>query len=436
MWLLHLVARGLTSRRRANASLLMSAAGIAAGVLSITVVLGIMNGLQDLLIKKLVAVDAYEYAGYLPGQRTLADAREAREQLLAIDGVREAVAFVDEFALADIGGEQSVLRVRALLAEAASRDEAFLRALLIEPSGAEYEGAAAKENAEQTAADAPQENQNPYGIFMSPDGVLLGWNFTSRYGTASGDVVSLTFAGEGAGFIPAQENVSVANIFYTASEYDANLAFISLEGYLDAVAAQQNGQQEKSTAGGAVSNMRFGLRFDGAPTRASLSRVREILSDVTSWQESNRSFYFALKTEKSLLIALAAIIFAVILLHFRFALLRRIGSRAEDIAAVRMMGGSPRQVRLWFWGEAAAAGLCGIAAGLAAGLAVVAYYPRITQILRTLAGNYDISPAPAGFITAAQGLGIILGTGLMIAAAAYTATRRIARGPVASRYES
>ncbi len=406
-----LILQSLCARRKKNLSLFFSMASIAAGVLSLTVVVGVMNGLQDVLIKNLISIEAYEYNGVAPEPLSLLEVEKRMQNIEAIAGVNVVVPFVDEFALISSEKTSLVAHVRAVKSEAAQQDEAFVAAI-------------------RGGVQRPTST----GGFIETGSISLGWALAVRLGVYRGDVVKITLPGAGAGFQPSVQTLLVSDIFYSASSYDSTWAFISLVDYAQSMNYTKKRKENSAethkaftkTPAPKLTGVRFGLRMKNNQT--TMQALQGLLHNVRSWQENNRSFYFALKTEKTLLALLAAIIFAVIALHFRFAMLRRINGKRDDIVSLRAMGATPQNIRMWFFGESACLGALGIAVGLAAGLGIFALYPRVLLLLQGEANlNVPLQNMRLGFLRVSEVAMIIMCTAAIIMTSTYFAVRRVTK---------
>ncbi len=402
MWIAHLIIQSLFAKRKNNISLILSAISIAAGVLSVTVVIGVMNGLQDVLIKNLISIESYEYSGVSAQPLSLSQIKTQTEKIQNIKGINTVVPFIDEFALISTDKGSLVAHVRAIDSNAAQKDMTFVSVM------------------QKTTAHATSTNG-----FIEHGSIQLGWALASQLEVYRGDVIRLTLPGAGLGFKPNTLTLIVSNIFYTASNYDRTWAFISLFDYAQSMAAtssstKQNIKEKKLTG------LRFGLRMKN--TAHTMQGVQSILRNVRSWQENNHSFYFALKTEKTLLALLAAIIFAVIALHFRFTLRRRINTKRDDIVSLRTMGATPQNIRMWFLVESMCIGLLGIVLGLLFGLGIFFAYPKILDMLQNNANVImPLKEIRIGFLHTHEVAAIILCTGIIIMISAYFAVRQVTK---------
>lgn len=104
-----------------------------------------------------------------------------------------------------------------------------------------------------------------------------------------------------------------------------------------------------------------GLRTDGLIEAGSLE----------TWKSYNRSFFGALRTEKTAMMLLVGLIFLVVGVNIYHAMRRTVAERSEDLAVLRALGGSARDLRRTFILDGLAVGAGGALAGLALGLLVV-----------------------------------------------------------------
>ncbi|HRY73912.1 MAG TPA: ABC transporter permease, partial [Spirochaetia bacterium] len=84
----------------------------------------------------------------------------------------------------------------------------------------------------------------------------------------------------------------------------------------------------------------------------------------------NRSFFGALRTEKTVMMLLVGLIFAVVGVNIYHAMRRSVAERMEDIALLKAVGGGAEEIRSAFVLDGLAIGGGGALAGLLLGLLV------------------------------------------------------------------
>lgn len=321
-----------------RASLALAVAGMAAGVMMLTSVLGIMNGLQLGYVEDLVEIGSFHLRIDRDGGRPITpDAVAAIGRHPSVRTVTPLADLVTMVGRADSPARQ-VMTMRAAPADVAVRD----------PSFAERLGLGA----------AP----------LAPGAVTLGVAAAVALGVGAGDTVAVNLIDAAAGgrAVARTARLTVAGTFDSGfADFDRRWALTSLP-----TAAQMTG--------GALP-LQYGVklheRFRDRPARAA---VEAILAGeypdgdyrVRSWRDFNRSFYGALRTEKLLMSTLIGLVFVVVAFNVFHAMRRRIQERRQEIGVLRALGATPAMLRIAYSVEAIAGGAAGVVVGLAVGLVI------------------------------------------------------------------
>jgi lipoprotein-releasing system permease protein len=339
-------ARYLRTGRRdsGNASTILSVAGIAVGVMTLTVVLAVMNGFQLGFIESIVEISSYhlqlkpDRAG--PTETRVAPLDPARiVSIQALPSVTAIVPFVERQALV----EGVFQRPRACSIRAVPMD-----LLSLDPIQAEML------SMREGAFDLRDERS-----------LVIGSELAAGMGTRVGDVLSLTSFASGAGgrLLPRRDTFLVRGIFHTGYyDFDSGLVFMSLSA-----------ADELYGAGGAELSRSWGIkianRFDDSRT---LKEVAALVAGTgftaESWRTYNRSFFDALLMEKLMMMVLVGIIFIVVGFNVYHSLRRSVFERMEEIAVLKAVGIPPWRIQAIFVLEGLVIGLGGGLLGLALGL--------------------------------------------------------------------
>jgi lipoprotein-releasing system permease protein len=340
-----IAARYFRTKRRdtGNASSLLSVAGIAIGVMTLTVVLAVMNGFQLGFIDNIVEISSYHFqihadpAGMREGAAPELDAGRVTN-IRSVSGVTAVVPFVERQALVEgVFQRPRACTVRAVPPELFSLDPVQAGMLSLRD-----------------------------GAFSlsDPRSLVIGSELAAAMGARVGDPLSLTSYATGAGGRPSprRDSFRVSGIFHTGYyDFDTGLVFMSL-GAADTLYGA--GASLPRTWGVKIAN-----RFDDArPLRAVSALLSGTGFSVESWRFYNRSFFDALFMEKLMMMVLIGIIFIVVGFNVYHSLRRSVFERMEEIAVLKAVGVPPRRVQAIFILEGLFIGLAGGAAGLTAGL--------------------------------------------------------------------
>ncbi len=320
------------------ASFLLAALGIAVGTGTLVVVLGVMNGFQSGFIDSILEVDSHHVRislaaedPYGPEPALLAD------RLREDPAVSAALPFAD-FETVALGpsGRAYPLRVKALPEDAGSRDPALTERLGL--GSVPFPGS-------------------------SPGGIVVGAELARQLDVLPGDEISLLTvrASAAEGVEASTVRVRVSEVFHSGYyAFDYGLGFVTFE---------------TARAFGGPVNLVLGVKLrdrfgdEGFAERLS-SRYELPAERVVTWRIYNRSFFGALRMEKTAMMLLVGLIFLVVAVNIFHSLRRTVFEKMEDIAVLKALGGSARTVRSIFVLDGLVTGFLGATCGLAAGLAV------------------------------------------------------------------
>jgi lipoprotein-releasing system permease protein len=304
--------RYFRARRRSSgsASTTLSILGVAVGVMTLTAVLGVMNGFQLGFIESILEVSSYHLQIDGP-LRWTGEPRGALpallEELRSLRGVVAAVPFREEQVIAaGVYADQRGCLIRRVPEDVEAVDPGFRSRLEI------VEG----------SFDLRQRR-----------GLVVGVELARHLGVGAGDAVSVISLDAGAvtSGEPETRTYLVTGLFRTGYyDFDLGLAFASLEDALldarqEASAASRPGPASGVEAG---SGDRTSPWQGGLPVRIGVkirnrfrdqeaaARIRALVPGggfrVSSWREFNRAFFGALRTEKVMMMVLVGLIFVVV----------------------------------------------------------------------------------------------------------------------------
>ncbi|MDD3981823.1 MAG: FtsX-like permease family protein [Spirochaetia bacterium] len=331
------------SLRRAG----LAAAGIAAGVAALIIVIGVMGGLQKGYIDSILEISSF----HLRASSTGPVSDSTMEALRSLKGVSSALRFKETQVLA-IGpsGATVSLALRAFEPGSEGYDPGLAAALGLGKGKRlpEVQGLSlGKEAAASLGADPGSEIR------------LFGMKQTDEEGV-----------------VPISLNLGVASFFTSGYyEFDSTMGFLSFE---QAEAFDQLFDSSEWIVG-----IKLDRRFD---VHRMESAVAAMLPEggwtLVSWREYNRSFFGALRTEKTVMLLLVSLIFVVVGINIFHAMRRNIAGKMADIAVIKSFGASDADVRSIFLLDGLSIGISGALVGAALGL-LAAY--NINPIVEGLA---------------------------------------------------
>lgn len=339
-WVSFVALRYLQARRVKGgaASFLLAALGIAVGTGALVVVLGVMNGFQSGFIDSILQVDSH-HVRISPVSEDPEDpeTRTLVGRLRSDPMVTAALPFADYETVAfGPSGRAHPLRVKALPEDAGSLDPALVERLGL-GEGA-FPGSA-------------------------PGGIFLGAELARQLDVLPGDEVNLLTvrASEAEGVAASTLRVRVTEVFRSGYyAFDYGLGFVSFE---------------TARAFGGPVNLVLGVklkdRFADEGFAARLSARYGVPADrIVTWRAYNRSFFGALRMEKTAMMLLVGLIFLVVAVNIFHSLRRTVFEKMEDIAVLKALGGSARAVRSVFILDGLVTGFLGATCGLAIGLTI------------------------------------------------------------------
>ncbi len=361
-----------TRARRGNAFIsfisLISMLGVAVGVMALIVVLSVMNGFENELRERILGVTSH--ATVERYGEPLADWQGVREVALAQPQVLGAAPYIEGEAMLRRGGALTGALLRGV-------DPALESTV--------------SQVAEQMVAGRLQ------ALASGEYGIVLGRALADVLGVGMGDPVDVLIPQANvtpAGIIPRLRRFTVVGLFELGMyEYDRGQAFIHLG---DAARLYR--------LDGAVGGLR--LRFDDI--FAAPARAREVAAALASrfgaglyvsdWTLRHANFFRAIRTEKTVMFVILALIIAVAAFNIVSTLVMVVTDKRADIAILRTLGAPPASIMTIFVIQGSLIGLIGTALGTAAGVALALNVETLVPAIERLAG-YQFLPSDVYYIS-------------------------------------
>jgi len=337
---------------------LSSMLGIALGVLALITVLSVMNGFEKELRERILGMASHATISGLDG--TLDDWRPLAESASRHPEVRAVAPYVEAQAMLTRGTGVSGVIVRGVLPEeepAVSDIDTYLQ---------------------QGSLDALEP-----GAYR----LLLGRNVALSLGVGVGDKVTLVAPRVTvtlAGVLPRLRRFTVAGLFEVgAAQYDSAFVLMHLE---DAAKVFQ------------VDGQASGLRLKLADLFTAPRVARELAAElggsfwVVDWTQHHANFFRALRTEKTVMFIILTLIVAVAAFNIVSALIMVVTDKESDIAILRTLGATPRNIMTIFIVQGTVIGVVGIAMGAAGGIALASNVETIVPAIERLLGMKFLSP--------------------------------------------
>jgi lipoprotein-releasing system permease protein len=387
----------------------VSMLGIALGVAALIVVLSVMNGFQEELRTRILAVASHIEIRGLGGAIT--DWRGIARATQTNPRVRAAAPYVIGQAMLSAGAVNRGVLVRGI-------DPAL----------------------EDKVADFASHMRAGSLSDLKPDafGIVLGAELARSLGARIGDsVVVITPQGTvtPAGTLPRVKSFRVVGVFEIGMfEFDSGLALIHLS---DA--------QKLYRLGDAVSGVRLKLDdlFAAPSVAQQLLPVLPVDAEVRDWTLSHANFFRAVAIEKRMMFLILTLIVAVAAFNIVSAQVMVVTDKQADIAILRTQGASPASILTIFVIQGALVGAIGTLLGVAGGLALAFNIDTVVPFVEHLLGVqfldktvYYISELPSEVQRGDVILVAAIALGLTLLATLYPSWRAARTNPAeALRYE-
>ncbi|HIE44193.1 MAG TPA: ABC transporter permease [Candidatus Omnitrophica bacterium] len=320
---LFLGIRHLRSRKRKFLSFatFISTAGIALGVAAIIVVMGVMNGFTEEVRRKILGLKSHlivEMFGSIPSPYPVMEKIEKVEGVIASSPV--------------------------VWGEAIIKYKGHARGIIIK--GVDYE----REVKVTDLGNYVKDKKIPSLV----GGVLIGNELAKSLGLYTSDNVLLISPD-----LESQEFQVIGTFNSGMFEYDNSLIFLSAQ---DA--------QELLGLRGEYSGIQVKVEdvFASERIKRQLTQVLGPLYRIRTWQEMDRTFYYALKLEKIAMFAILALIVVVASFNIASTLAMMVMEKRRQIGILRALGATSKDIRRIFLYQGLIIGFSGTVLGCLGGL--------------------------------------------------------------------
>jgi len=330
----------------------ISMLGIAIAVAVLIVVLSVVNGFERELKDRLLAMTGH--ASIQNSQVGLDDWSVWTEVATGQDDVTAAAPFIDGQGLLMLGDQLSGAEFRGI--------DPILEAQVSGIPDTLLEG--------ELASLEP-------GAFN----IVLGVELAAELRATVGDKVTLTLA-EGivtpAGVVPRTKRFTVSGLYRVGMyEFDRRLAFVNLHD------AQRLFRMGKKVTGIrlAVTNV-----FDAPQIvrRAAIEGGGGV--QVSDWTRRNVNFFRSIQITKSILFVILLMVIAVAAFNIVSTLVMVVKDKQSDIAILRTVGATPRDVLRIFITQGTVIGVMGTTAGALLGIVLALNLEGIVQFVEAVFG--------------------------------------------------
>lgn len=332
-----------------------SLVGMALGVMALIIVLSVMNGFDREMKGRILSVIPH---GFIDQKPRVADWQALVAQVTKHPQVVAAAPYISSTVMISYASGIEAVELQAIIPEEEQKVSILGDSMLV--------------------GSLDQLQPGEYGIVM---GRLLA----SRLALAPGDKIRVTSPEINItpmGAFTRSRSFTLVGVFEVGAEVDSNMVFVHL---LD-------GQKFLRKAGAQGLHVKTTDMF-AAPL--VMSELREQLGDqvsVKDWSQTQGSLFQAVKMEKIVVGALLMIIIAVAAFNIVSSLVLMVADKRSDIAVLRTLGLTARQVMAVFVVQGSAVGFFGTLVGTLIGCLVAFTLPSIMDFVEQLSGFQVFDP--------------------------------------------
>lgn len=332
-----------------------SLVGMALGVMALIIVLSVMNGFDREMKERILSVIPHGFIDQVPAVK---DWQALSEQVNLHPQVVASAPYIASSAMVSYSGGVEAIELQGVLPEAETKVSVVDQRMIV--------------------GSMAQLQPGEYGIVM---GRLLA----SRLMLAPGDKIRITSPEINItpmGAFTRSRNFTLVGVFEVGAQVDSVLALIHL----------QDAQKFLRQPGVQGLHVKTTNMFDAAKV---MGELRAQLGDeyrVKDWSQTQGSLFQAVKMEKIVVGSLLMIIIAVAAFNIVSSLVLMVADKRSDIAVLRTMGVSARQVMAIFIVQGSAVGFFGTFIGTIIGCIVALLLTPIMSGIETLFGLRVFDP--------------------------------------------
>lgn len=358
---LHIGLRYTRAKRRNQFISFVSAfslVGMALGVMALIVVLSVMNGFDREMKERILSVIPH---GFIDADPALDDWRPLADQVMQHPEVLGAAPYIEGFGLLNYGSGIQGIQIQGILPEA-------------------------QESVAQVEAHMFLGTTD----YLQPGkfGIVLGRILARQLGLALGDSVTITLPDiriTPAGVYPRVRRFTLVGVFEVRAQLDQRLALIHLDD-----ARRLFRYRDDSVQG---IQLQVEDIYRAAPVLNELATHLPERYRVRDWSQTQGSLFQAVKMEKVVIAVLLGIIIAVAAFNIVSSLVLMVADKRSDIAVLRTLGLSARQIMVVFVVQGSAVGVAGTLIGAVVGCVLAWFVGPIVAFMESLLNMQVFDPS-------------------------------------------
>jgi len=333
-----------------------SLVGMALGVMALIVVLSVMNGFDREMKSRILSVVPH---GFVDRQPELDDWAALSERVLEHPEVMAAAPYIEGFGLASYARGVQGLQIQGILPD------------------------------QQSGVSVVEERMilgSTHDLQAGEFGIVMGRLLARKLGITLGDQVRVTLPDirvTPAGVFPRMRSFTLVGVFEVGAQMDQSLGLIHMDDARRLFRYQgvQGLQLEVSDI------------YRAAPVMAALGQDLGEDYRVRDWSQTQGSLFQAVKMEKVMISVLLGIIIAVAAFNIVSSLVLMVADKRSDIAVLRTLGMSARQIMATFVVQGSAVGVAGTAIGTLLGCVLAIYIGPLVAGIENLLGLHIFDPS-------------------------------------------
>jgi lipoprotein-releasing system permease protein len=340
---------------------LISAGGVAVGVMALLVVLSVMSGFHEDLQRKILGVNAHmvilDYKGAMPDYQDVLKITKGEDEIVSY------APFVMGQVMISYGKRAHGVFLRGIDPELESKATDVARFMK-----------------EGKFADLTSKDTIP--------GIIIGKELASSIGVFKGDLITvLSPVGKigPLGMLPKIKQFRIVGIFEVGMfEYDSNLVLTDLR-------AAQNFFDMK----GDVTGIQLKLKdiYKAPVVRQRLQEKLSFPLYVKDWMQMNKNLFSALKLEKFAMFVILILIILVASFNIVSMLIMNVIEKKREIAILKTMGATDKGIMTIFMLQGLVIGVLGTVIGVTGGY-LLCYILNTYEIIKLPADVYYLSHLP------------------------------------------
>ncbi|WP_119343262.1 lipoprotein-releasing ABC transporter permease subunit [Facilibium subflavum] len=338
----------------------ISFVGIALGVAVLITVMSVMNGfdeqIKDRILMMVPPVKVYQAGGKLYDWQALSQHLQEKDKRIT-----GAAPIIEGQALLSMGGSNAFAAIQG-----------------IDPK---YEDSVVPVGQHMVEGRLSQLKTGEFNI-------VLGKYLAQSLGVKVGDKITVIIPQANltpAGLMPRLKQFKVSGIFSVSYQYDSYYALININ---DAAKLFQMGDS--------VTALQLGVKdIYQAPFLKETLNTQLLPSFYVArdWTDENKSFFQALQMEKTMMFFILLLIIAVAIFNLLSSLVMVVTDKRADIAILRTLGMSSRQIIMTFIIQGLAIGIIGILIGVGLGVLLSLNATEIVNWIQNVFGVQFLSPS-------------------------------------------